>query len=46
MDLKDGVRARTGFQWLMIESSCGSYEQDNEPSGSVKGRKFLDWLTL
>jgi hypothetical protein len=23
----------------------GYYEHDNEPSGSIKGREFLDWLS-
>jgi hypothetical protein len=30
----------TGFIWLRIGTS--SCEHDNEPSGSIKGRKFLD----
>jgi hypothetical protein len=23
----------------------GTYEHGNEPSGSIKGRQFLDWLS-
>jgi hypothetical protein len=37
MDLREkGIDGRTGFSWLRIGSSAGSYEHGNEPSGSIK----------
>jgi hypothetical protein len=32
----------TGFIWLKIGPVVGSFEHDNEPSGSIKGGEFLD----
>jgi hypothetical protein len=42
MDLReqDG-RTRTGFIWLRIGVSLGSFEHGNEPLGYIKHRKFL-----
>jgi hypothetical protein len=31
-----------GLSWLMIGPSAESCEYDNEPSGSIKGREFID----
>jgi hypothetical protein len=31
--------------WLRIGTMAGSSEYGNEPSGSIKGRKFLEYLS-
>jgi len=35
----------TGLVWPRIGTSGGSREDGNEPSGSIKGGKFIDWLS-
>jgi hypothetical protein len=40
---KLGKRTLTGFIWLRIVA--GSCEHGNEPSGSIKGKEFLDQLS-
>jgi hypothetical protein len=32
----------SGFIWLRIGQVVGSSEHDNDPSGCIKGREFLD----
>jgi hypothetical protein len=39
------VKVWTGLSWLRIKISGGNCECGNEPSGSIKRGKFLDWLT-
>jgi hypothetical protein len=41
---KFGGSVWIGFIWLGTGISGGLCEHDNEPSGSLKGREFLDWL--
>jgi hypothetical protein len=36
------VKVWTGFIWLRIGPVACSREHGNEPSGSIKGEKFLD----
>jgi hypothetical protein len=42
LDWMLGKWSWTGFTWLRIESVVGFFEHGNEPSGSIKGREFLD----
>jgi len=35
----------TGFSLLWIGPIGGSSEHGNEPSGSIKGGEFLEWLS-
>jgi hypothetical protein len=39
------VRVWTGFFWIKIRASGGSYEHGNECPGSIKDGKFLDQLS-
>jgi hypothetical protein len=42
---KQDVRLWTGFIWLVLGSSSGSFELGNEPLGSIKGEEFIDLLS-
>jgi hypothetical protein len=42
MDLKNRAQAWIGFIWLGWVKMAGYYEHGNEPSGSIKFRKFFD----
>jgi hypothetical protein len=43
MDLQEvGCGVWTGMGWLRIETSGGTFECANEPSGSIKCGEFLD----
>jgi hypothetical protein len=42
---KYGVRVWTGLIWLRIRINGGQYEHGNEPSGSLKGREFLEQVS-
>jgi hypothetical protein len=35
----------TGFTWFMLGMVLGSRQRVNLPSGSIKGAKFLDYLS-
>jgi hypothetical protein len=38
------MRVLIGFNWLVIGSNCGLFEYSNEPSYTIKSRKFTDQL--
>jgi hypothetical protein len=40
---KSGVSVENGLKWLRIGSSGISYEHENESSGSITKRGFLDY---
>jgi hypothetical protein len=40
---KSGVSVENGLNWLSIGSSGISYEHENESSGSITNREFLDY---
>jgi hypothetical protein len=40
MDLKEIV-----WNWIHYVSVAGSCEHHNKPSGSIRTREFLDWLS-
>jgi hypothetical protein len=43
MDVKGiNVIAWTGVKWIKMDAVAGSCEHGDEPSGSIKGREFLD----
>jgi hypothetical protein len=46
VDLKGNWDRRYGLDAYDLEQGpvAGSYEHGNEPSGSIKGGEFLDWL--
>jgi hypothetical protein len=39
-----GGKMLTGFIWIRRGTVVGSCEHGNEPSGSIKGREFLEGL--
>jgi hypothetical protein len=43
MDLKkEDVRMKTGITWLKQGTVAGSCKHNNDLSGSIKGKTFLD----
>jgi hypothetical protein len=43
---KCGDKMWAGFIWLRYRPESSCYEHDNRPSGSIKGRKFLDQFII
>jgi hypothetical protein len=42
---KQAGKVWIGFIWLRIGTNGGCCENGNEPSGSIKGGEFLDYLS-